>query len=403
MVSVQKYGGCYLKDMSDLKAIAKHVASTHQSGDGLVIVVAAMHSIAKGILEMADNIDTEISSDELDSLFSSGEKQTAALMAVALGQEGLQASSVSDIKGYSLSDLDLEEGKHEINVEPIDDILSQGQIAVVAGFQGIGDFHSTDREGRYGAAATAVSIAAKLGCDCELYGNTKGIYTLDPSGVSKSSQLKVIDEISYEEAMEMILLGKSDLESRALELGKRFDVKIYVGPALSNDKNGGTYIMDRSLIVKEAAVTGISLSDDIVVYTLNGISGKGDAIAELFQLLGDLEVNIDMISQQSGESGLSAVSFSCGKNKIPDIDKAFAGNQRLRNLKIGKRDDLTLVSIIGVGMASHVGVASKVFSVLASENIRHYNITTSEISISAAIDASNRSKAMVALGEAFDL
>ena len=199
------------------------------------------------------------------------------------------------------------------------------------------------------------------------------------------------------------MLGESDLESRAIELAKAFGVTVYVGPALEEKKSGGTYIMDRSLIVQEAAVTGLTVSDDIVVYTLKGLPTDGDRIAELFELLSDLSVNIDMISQQTCSEHSCAVSFSCSKDKISDIDQAFEVNQRLRELEIYKQDDLSLVSLVGVGMASHVGVAGRVFSVLAQQNIHHYNITTSEISISVAIDSSQKAEAVVSLSEAFGL
>lgn len=161
--------------------------------------------------------------------------------------------------------------------------------------------------------------------------------------------------------------------------------------------------MDRSLIVQEAAVTGLTVSDDIVVYTLKGLPTDGDRIAELFELLSDLAVNIDMISQQTCSDHCCAVSFSCSKDKVSEIDMAFEVNQRMRELEIFKQDDLSLVSLVGVGMASHVGVAGRVFSVLAQQNIRHYNITTSEISISVAIDSVQKAAAVVSLSEAFSL
>ena len=258
----------------------------------------------------------------------------------------------------------------------------------------------SDRLGRYGAAATAVAIAAGMECDCELYGNTKGIYTVEPEGNETG---KLIPKICYDEAMEMLLLGESDLESRAIELANNFGVKIYVGPAFDTDKSGGTYIMDRKIIVQEGAVTGIRTSNNIVVYTMRGIPVHGDAIAELFEMLVDMSVNIDVISQQTCTAETCALSFSCDSDNIEIIDKALDSNIRFRELDITKEENICLVSLIGVGMASHVGVAGKTFAVLAQNNIRHYNITTSEISISAVIDADKRADAIIALSEAFNL
>lgn len=397
---VQKYGGDYLKDMTDLRKIAVNVSQTHLLGDGLVIVVAAMHEIAASTFDRAAEFGEDISKREANSLFASCEIQTAALMAAALDREGVDAVSITDIKGHSLNLVEVDEGKHEIELGDIKKALDSGKVAVVSGFQGIGEYDMSDRLGRYGAAATAVAIAAGLECDCELYGNTKGIYTVEPDARYHG---KIIKKICYEEAMEMLLLGESDLESRAIELGKNFGVKIYVGPAFDKENNGGTWIMDRKIVVQEGAVTGITVSGNIVIYTIRGIPVQGDSIAELFDMLGDMSVNIDVISQQTCTESTCALSFSCDKDNIEAIDKALESNVRFRGFDITKEVDVCLVSLVGVGMASHVGVAGKVFGILARNNIRHYNITTSEISISAVIDEVNRPEAIISLSEAFDL
>lgn len=397
---VQKYGGDYLRNMDDIRRIADYVSRTHTIGEGLVIVVAAMHEIAAATIDRADEFGEDISRRETNSLFASCEIQTAALVAAALDKEGVDAVSLADIKGHSLGIVEVEEGKHEIELGEIKKALDSGKVAVVAGFQGIGEFDMSDRLGRYGAAATAVAIAAGMECDCELYGNTKGIYTVEPEGNETG---KLIPKICYDEAMEMLLLGESDLESRAIELANNFGVKIYVGPAFDTDKSGGTYIMDRKIIVQEGAVTGIRTSNNIVVYTMRGIPVHGDAIAELFEMLGDMSVNIDVISQQTCTAETCALSFSCDSDNIEIIDKALDSNVRFRELDITKEENICLVSLIGVGMASHVGVAGKTFAVLAQNGIRHYNITTSEISISAVIDADKRADAIIALSEAFNL
>lgn len=400
MLSVEKYGGDYLKDVTDMKKIARHISRKYDYDNKLVVVVAAMHSIAEGIMESASKRKENIEQDELDGLFASGEKQTASLMAIALQQEGVPAMAIADLRGYSLSDEDVKNGNVEINMEPVIDVLEQGQVAVVAGFQGIGDFHLFEKKGRYGAAATAVVIAAGLGGSCNLFGNTKGLYRVVPP---IDENKNVIKEISYEEAMEMVLTGYSDLESRALELGKQLGVKIYVGPALTDDESGGTYIMDKTMVVQEGEVTGISVSDDIVVYTIEGIPNKWPVVAEIFSFLEELGINIDIITQQYVETGKSIISFSCSTDKAEKIEMAFRKHPKMRRLKLSKKEDLTLVSVIGVGMASHAGVASKTFLALAKEKIPNYNTTTSEISISVTVDSANRNKAIVALSEAFKL
>ncbi len=400
MYLVQKYGGDYLKDMEGLAAIADYVAENRGELGQLVLVTAAMHEIAKEMMERAEQFKKGVGKPELDALFSASEYQTAALMASALEQRGVPARVISDIRGHSLSPADIESGKHEIILTDIEKALEEGLVPVISGFQGIGEFEMGDRMGRYGAAATAVAIAGALGCECELYGNTKKVYVIDPR---VTEDRKKFDTISYDEAMEMIMLGEGDLEAEALQLADMLDVKLYVGPAFEKEKTGGTYIVDRKLIVGESAVSGISTYDGVVIYTIKGIPNQGDVVAELFELLGELKVNLNVISQQPYQENTSVVSFSCEKDDIERIDEALSINARFNSLDTSKFEDVCMISLVGVGMATHVGVAGKVFSTLAEEGIPQYNITTSEISISATIDAANKAKAIVALAEAFNL
>ena len=199
------------------------------------------------------------------------------------------------------------------------------------------------------------------------------------------------------------MLGEGDLEADAIELAQMLNVEIYVGPAFEEEKTGGTFIVNRNLIVSEAAISGISTYDDVVIYTIKGIPNQGEEIAELFELLGELKVNLNVISQQPYQGDTCVVSFSCEKDDIQKIDDALAINARFNTLETEKKEDICMLSLVGVGMATHFGVAGKTFATLAEQEIPHYNITTSEISISATIDAENKAKAIVALAEAFGL
>lgn len=400
MYLVQKYGGKYLKNTEDLARITDNIAKNREKLGDLVIVTAAMHDIASEIIGKAEQFEKGIGKRELDALFSASEYQTAALMAAALEERGIKARAIRNIRGKSLDPIDIDKGKHEIVLTKIYRALDDGCIPVVAGFQGIGEYEMSDRLGRYGAAATAVTIAGALGCDCELYGNTNCVYVIDPR-VSRDH--KIFDKISYEEAMEMVMLGEGDLEATAVELANTLDVKIYVGPALEDDESKGTYIVNKNIIVEEAAVSGISTYDNVVIYTIKGVPTDGEEIAELFELLGELKVNLNVISQQPYQDDNCVVSFSCEKDDIERIDNALAINARFNQLETVKMDNICMISLVGVGMASHVGVAGKVFATLAEAGIPHYNITTSEISISTTVDAENRSAAVVALAEAFQL
>ena len=400
MYLVQKYGDGYLKNMEDLTKIADYVASHRQELGQLVLVTAAMHDIASEMMERAEQFREGVGKPELDALFSASEYQTAALMASALEQRGVPARVISDIRGHSLSQIDIESGKHELILDDIYTALDLGLVPVIAGFQGIGEYEMSDKKDRYGAAATAVAIAGSLECDCELYGLTRKVYVIDPRA---TEDRKKFDVISYDEALEMTMLGEGDLEADAIELAHMLNVRIYVGPAFEEEKTGGTYIVNRNLITSEAAVSGISTFDDVVIYTIKGVPNHGEEIAELFELLGELKVNLNVISQQPYQTDTCVVSFSCEQDDIQRIDDALAINARFKDLETAKQEDICMISLVGVGMATHVGVAGKVFATLAEQEIPHYNITTSEISISATIDAENKAKAIVALAEAFGL
>ena len=397
MNTVQQYGSECIDCTDTIKIIAKETAKKKNPQDGLVIVVSAMGSIAESIMTNAGNIAENMVREDPHAMFSAGERQTAALMAVALEEAGLNAQVVTDIRGRSLEAKDHEESAVEIDTGKIEKLLDEGTIVVVTGSQGIGDHELKDMDRRCGASSTAVVIAAQLGCECELYGNAEGIHSVDPAVCPGS---KILKTSCYEEVMEMVLLGEANLESRALELAGMYNVKLHIKKPFNN---GGTKIMSRNLIVEPKVVSGVKVAGNIVIYTLRNINNNGRAVAELFDVLRDIDINIDMISQHNDGEGKCTVAFSCTGNQTEKMENALKSNPRLQGIEVSKQEDLSMVSIIGVGMASHSGVAGKVFNVLAEAGIPYYNITTSEISISVALDSENSSAAVVALGEAFRL
>lgn len=402
MNAVRKYGGACIDSISKIQAIAQKTAAEKKAEDGLVIVTSAMSGFSEEVMAQANKLSKNIAKPELDTLFAAGEQQTAAFMSIALREAGIDAVTITELRGRTLDLKDniYDNNAIEIDTEELERLLAEGKVIVVAGFQGIGDYKADDIDGRYGAASTAVAIAAQLGWQCELYGSVKAIHTIDPEYYSDA---KVIREISYAELMELLISGEMELEGRAIELANKYNVKLFIGDFESTDKSGGTYIMNQNLIVESMPVTGISITEDCVIYTLKGIQNDGTAVADLFELLGTLDINIDMISQQIAEDGSCTVSFSCDSDQTASLDDAVASNELLSALNIEKQTDLSMISVVGVGMASHSGVASKVFSVLANQKIKYYQITTSEISISVTVDKENKGSAVVALGEAFNL
>lgn len=399
---VKQYGGRSIDTLEKIQAIAKKTAVTREPGDGLVIVTGAMAGLAENIMKMANKISSDIAKPELDTLFAAGEQETAALMTIALREAGVDAVTITELRGRSLDLKDniYDSNTIEIDTEAVEALLDEGNVIVVAGFQGIGDYAAKDLSGRSGASSTAVAIAAQLGCPCELYGDIDAIHTADPEIYPKA---KAVGKISYEELMEMVELGDIKLEGRAIELASKYNVEVFIGDPTKEDSTGGTYIMNQNLIVESMPVTGISISENCVIYTLKGIRNDGAAVADMFELLSRLDINIDMISQQIAGDGTCNVVFSCDERQSAALDKALAENQTLSAINTEKQSGLALISLVGTGMASHSGVAGKVFTVLANEGIRYYQITTSEISISVTVDNSNKGKAVIALGEAFNL
>lgn len=398
---VRKYGGACIDSIEKIQAIAEMTADTRPDG-GLVIVTGSMAGLSEAVMEKANKLSSSIARSELDTLFAASEQETAALMTIALREQGLDAVTITELRGRSLDLRDniYDNNAIEIDTEELERLLDEGKVIVVAGFQGIGDYSAVDTDGRYGAASTAVAIAAQLGCSCELYGTVSSITTIDRTFYPAA---KTIKRISYSELMELLALGKLEIEGRAIELANKYNVKLFIGDIEDTNRSGGTYIMNQNLIVENMPVTGISISENCVIYTLRGIRNDGSQVAGLFELLGKLDINIDMITQQFADDGSCTVSFSCERDQSTALDAAVASDELLSQLEVQKQDDLVLLSIVGVGMASHSGVASRVFSVLAAEGISYYQITTSEISISVTVDKADKGRAVVALGEAFNL
>ena len=398
---VQKYGGTSLDTVEKIQAVARHVADIKQDADRIVLVASAMGKTTNELIELAKQVSSKPPKRELDVLLATGEQKTVALLAMALQTMGVDAVSMTGFQsGFITNDTYTNATIKELNTGRVEELLDEGKVVVVAGFQGISEEGNITTLGRGGSDLTAVAIAAALECDCEIYTNVAAIHTMDPAVYPQARQLRAI---TYEEMMEMSCLGAGVLETRSVELAKKYDVKLFIGKSLEKDKSKGTYIMNNNLLVEDMPVTGISIQEDCVIFSLREISNDGKAVANLFQLLGELGINVDMISQQVTGENQCSISFSCTNSQASDLSEVIKTNETLKTLTIEKQTDLAMISVVGVGMATHSGVASKVFSVLAADNIRYYQITTSEISISVTVDLDQKIKAAIALCVAFGL
>lgn len=398
---VQKYGGTSLESLDKIRAVAKHIASFRKEGDGIVIVASAMGKTTVELIALAKELSDDVPKRELDALLATGEQKTVALLAIALQSLGVPAVSMTGFQsGFITTDHHSKARIKEIDTERTEQFLKEGKVVVLTGFQGISEDGDITTLGRGGSDTTAVAIAAQLGWDCEIYTDVAAVFTTDPK---INPNAKKLDRITYEELMELSSSGGSLLETRSVELAKKYNVKLFIGKSLESDKRKGTYVMNDSIYIEEMPVTGISISDDCAIYSLRGMENDGVVIAKLFQLLADLHINVDMISKQTYGDNKCTISFSCTDEQARDLDRAIENNEFLSEIAVEKQPNLSILSLVGVGMATATGVASKVFSILAKEGIMYYQITTSEISISVTVNRDEKIKAVIALCEAFGL
>lgn len=359
------------------------------------------------LIELAKKVGKDIPKSEMDMMLSAGEQQTVALLAIALQNLGVEAESMvgyhsNFVKNQHYADTKIE----TINTEQVEEIVNSGKVAVVAGFQGVEVVGDKVSFGRGGSDITAVGIAADLGWECEIYTEADGLYTADPDVYSEA---KRIDAITYEEMMEIANLGSNIIETRAVELAKKYNVKLFLGKSLESDKSKGTYIVNKEMIINEnlmvedMPITGMGIQDEISIFTLRNVSADGKAVAECFSILGELNINVDMISQQMAADGTCTVSFSCNADQGKALLNELQTREAFKDIDVNCEGNLSMISLVGVGMATHSGVASDVFRILAENDIRYYHITTSEISISVTVEMEQKLKAAIALCRAFNL
>lgn len=399
---VQKYGGNCLDTLEKIKSVASHIASIKKEGDNIVVVASAMGGSTKELVDMAKKMGTDIPKRELDALISTGEQKTVALLAIALENLGVAAVSMTGFQsGFVTTEHVVTAKIKEINTERTEKFLTEGKVVVMAGFQGISENGNITTLGRGGSDTTAVAIAAQFDWPCEIYTNlVDAVYTADPKIYAGAKKL---DMITYEEMMELSSFGTGILETRSIELAKKYNVNLFIGKALETDKRKGTKIMNETILVEDMPITGITMSDNCTIYSMRNMENDGVAVADLFCLLAELNINVDMISKQINGDGKCTVSFSCTEEQSKDLDVAIVANKTLGNIEISKQTNLSILSLVGVGMAICSGVASKVFSILAKEQIPYYQITTSEITISVTVDHDKKIKAVIALCESFGL
>ena len=399
---VQKFGGTSVGNTDRIKNVARRVARYREQGDQVVVVVSAMSGVTDGLLKLAREITPLPDERETDMLLATGEQQTIALTAIALHSLGLKAVSFTGAQAGIVTDLVHTKARIQ-NISPaeVHRALDAGNVVIVAGFQGRTPDGQITTLGRGGSDLSAIALAGALKADlCQIYTDVDGVYTADPRIVPTARKLA---EISYDEMLEMAGAGSKVMQLRSVEFAKKFNVVFEVRSSLND--NPGTIVKEESTSMESVVVRGVSLDKNQAKITLFGVPDRPGRAARIFRALADASVNVDMIVQNASHAGgspMTDLSFTVDK---PDLLKA---NQIIAGLKteVGFReavatDNIGKLSIVGVGMRSHAGVAAKMFDVLAHEDVNIDMISTSEIKVSVVIDLAKGEAATRALHQAF--
>ncbi|MCT4594030.1 MAG: aspartate kinase [Anaeromicrobium sp.] len=399
-VVVQKYGGSSIATLEKIKAVASRISKRRERGDKIVVVVSAMGKTTDSLINMANSLSDNPDKRELDMLISTGEQVSISLMSMALQNEGCESVSLTGMQaGIQTKGFHSKARIEHIDLTNLKNHLNEDKVVVVAGFQGVNHNGDITTLGRGGSDTTAVALSAKLNCNCEIYTDVDGIYTVDPRLFPTARKLK---SISYEEMLEMASLGAGVMETRSVEIAQKYGVKVYV--ALNTGQWEGTYIKESDNTMESKAITGLSLSDKDLMVTIDNVKYDIQNISYIFNELASKDINIDMISQTAPAGGHVSLSFTAPKTDEKTIlDILEDVERKIGNINVEIEKDITKLSVVGIGMRSQSGVAAKVFHILASNNIQFKQVTTSEIRISYTIDTSDRQRALEAVANEFNL
>ncbi len=398
---VQKYGGTSVADVERIRAVARRVVARKEAGDQLVVVLSARAGDTDRLLALGREMSPNPDPRELDVLISTGEQITVALFSMAVKDLGAEAVSMTGTQAGILTDHHHGEARiNSIATLPLKQKIDEGKIVVVAGFQGSDDEGNITTLGRGGSDTTAVALAAALGAEvCEIYTDVEGVYTTDPNIYDKARKL---DKISYEEMLEMASMGAKVLHLRSVEFGMKYNVPILVCSSFTDAP--GTLVLQEDEEMERVMVSGITYNRNEARITLTNVPDIPGMAAKLFHPISEAGINVDLIVQGSGSiPGRANLSFTVPKphyEETMEIAKRVAGEI---DAGVHSNPNIAKISVIGVGMRSHSGVASKMFDILASQNINLKMISTSEIKISCIIDEKFAELAVRLLHDAFEL
>jgi aspartate kinase len=399
---VQKYGGTSVGDIERIRNVAKRVSKTYDQGHDVVVVLSAMSGVTDNLIAMAHKASKVPDKRELDVLMSTGEQTTIALMAMTLQDMGYSAASLLGFQADILTDNMATKARiTSIGADRIRSMLSEKKIVIIAGFQGIDPEGNITTLGRGGSDTSAVAIAAAVKADsCEIYTDVDGVYTTDPRICEKARKLK---QISYDEMLEMASLGAKVLQIRSVGFAKKYNVPVHVRSSFNEEE--GTMVVGEDSGMEKLVVSGVTLDKNESRLTLKKVPDQPGVSSKVFTPLAEAGIQVDMIIQNTRAGGdKTDLTFTVNKNDYEQakIIAEKVGNELGAEEVLGA-DDIAKVSVIGVGMKNHAGVASTMFSALARENINIRMISTSEIRISCVIDERYGELAVRVLHKAFNL
>ncbi len=398
---VQKFGGSSVATVDRIKKIAQIVVKTYKNGANVVVVVSALGDTTDKLIGLARQIDFNPDEREMDMLISTGEQVSVSLLAMAIHKLGKEAISLTGAQvGISTDSAHTKARIIDISTKRIKDELKKKKIVIVAGFQGISRDENITTLGRGGSDLTAVALAKALKADiCEIYTDVKGVYTADPRIVLDAKKISVI---SYDEMLELASLGAQIMQSRSIEVAKKFDIPLHVRSSFS--AGAGTQIIKEFKIMEGVLVSGVALNKNEAKVTICDVPDKPGVAARIFKEIAEANINIDMIVQNISRTGFTDISFTVEKvdlNKATKVIKSL-----LPKIKAGgvlQDKDIAKISIVGVGMKSHSGVAAKMFRSLGKAKINIEMISTSEIKISCVIRKGKAELALKILHKEFGL
>jgi aspartate kinase len=398
---VQKYGGTSVGDIDRIKNVANRIKKSRDEGHSLVIVVSARSGVTNELIAKAKAISDSPSTREMDMLLAIGEQETIALTAMALHAINIPAVSYTGAQAGIFTDEVFTKAKiKKINPKPILKDLKEGKVVIVAGFQGINEEGQITTLGRGGSDLTAIALAAACKADkCEIYTDVDGVYTADPRIVKTAQKL---EEISYDEMLELASLGSKVMQSRSVEFAKKYGVVFEVRSSFNH--NPGTIVKEEVAYMEKVVVRGVAVDKDQAKVAITNVPNKPATAATIFKALADANINVDMIVQAVGQTGVADLTFTVQRDDAQNAVRVLpAVLAQLGGGEVKAYDNIAKLSVVGVGMRTHAGVAATLFTALGDKGVNIQLIATSEIKITVAVDRAKADEANRAAHTAFGL